>query len=130
MQAELKPCPFCGGEAEIERAGTRAVSMIIACTECGGRMESGDEVGRTDPRHWNWNMRSLPTPADCAKLEVLRDAVNDLMAEQYYAANDGELYCDSCHISRQVILTGLGHKPGCSVGDVEQALAALDAPKE
>jgi Lar family restriction alleviation protein len=29
---ELKPCPFCGGEARIRRPGTKAWS--VSCVEC------------------------------------------------------------------------------------------------
>lgn len=50
---ELLPCPFCGGEPEIERMGTSRSSMIISCTDCGCRVESGD-VTLSDPK---WNMR-------------------------------------------------------------------------
>ena len=50
---KLKPCPFCGGEAEIERYGTRKVSTVYVCTECGCQLETGEE--------WNhgtqWNTR-------------------------------------------------------------------------
>jgi len=38
----LKPCPFCDGEAEIERYGNARQSTIYACTECGCRLETGE----------------------------------------------------------------------------------------
>lgn len=40
--SELKPCPFCGGEAHIERMGTNRVSMQIECGNCGAEMETGE----------------------------------------------------------------------------------------
>jgi Lar family restriction alleviation protein len=43
MSIELKPCPFCGGEAEIERYGDHSRSTIYACTNCGCRLETGEE---------------------------------------------------------------------------------------
>lgn len=49
---ELKPCPFCGGGAEIERMGTSRVSCIVACTYCGARVESSDE-GEHSGSAWN-----------------------------------------------------------------------------
>ena len=51
---ELKPCPFCGGEAEVERYGYRNQSHIVSCMDCGCRIESGD----VEP-FWNssWNKR-------------------------------------------------------------------------
>jgi len=57
MSDLLKPCPFCGGEATIERKGTARQSMIIACTNCGGRHESGDVVGLTPSSRYAWNNR-------------------------------------------------------------------------
>jgi Lar family restriction alleviation protein len=49
----LLPCPFCGGEAEFVRHGTPRQSSIIACTDCGARVETGET--------WNegqlWNQR-------------------------------------------------------------------------
>lgn len=54
---ELKPCPFCAGEAEIERVGNARFSTIYACTECGCRLETGEE--------WDhgaaWNRRAALT---------------------------------------------------------------------
>lgn len=51
----LKPCPFCGGEAEFERTGTSLHSCIVSCTNCGARHESGDEDGNSGR---SWNMRA------------------------------------------------------------------------
>lgn len=52
MNNELLPCPFCGGKAEIERYGTPRQSTIYNCTECGCRLETGEEWGYTQ-----WNKR-------------------------------------------------------------------------
>jgi Lar family restriction alleviation protein len=51
---ELKPCPFCGGEAEFERLGTRRQSCIVVCTECGCHHESSDE---NEHNGSSWNRR-------------------------------------------------------------------------
>lgn len=50
---KLTPCPFCGGEAEVERRGTGRYSTICRCTECGCSLETGEtfDHGRT------WNSR-------------------------------------------------------------------------
>lgn len=53
----LKPCPFCGAEAEILREGTTRQSMRIACTNCNTEVESGDVIGLTPPEKWRWNQR-------------------------------------------------------------------------
>ncbi len=54
---DLLPCPFCGGEAEFERVGTRKQSCIIACTNCGCTLESNET--------WNsgqaWNNQNAST---------------------------------------------------------------------
>ena len=38
MMAELKPCPFCGGQAELKRwslPGRSAEQFTVVCTGCG-----------------------------------------------------------------------------------------------
>jgi len=49
---ELYPCPFCEGEAEIERMGTNRVSMVIVCTNCGCRLET-NETSESEYLRWN-----------------------------------------------------------------------------
>lgn len=68
--SELKPCPFCGSRSEIERRGTIRQSMVIACTRCGARVESGDVYGLTHPDEYRWNRRVLDpyTIERCADL--------------------------------------------------------------
>jgi hypothetical protein len=63
----LKPCPFCGGEAEIERYGNSRQSTIYACTECGCLLETGEEFNHGA----RWNTRALE-----AAREALRQIVN------------------------------------------------------
>lgn len=50
-QVKFKPCPFCGGEAEIERYGNKRQSTIYVCTECGCRLETGEEFNHG--KMWN-----------------------------------------------------------------------------
>ncbi len=50
---KLLPCPFCGGEAEIERYGTGRYSTIYQCTECSCRLETGE----TFHHGASWNQR-------------------------------------------------------------------------
>lgn len=49
----LKPCPFCGGEAEIERYGNGRCSTVYKCTECGCYLETGEEFNHGK----DWNTR-------------------------------------------------------------------------
>ncbi len=62
MTEDLKPCPFCGGEAErvdIED-GENAGGSVICCTAC---QASGNlEFGRKENFMANWNRRILSTP--------------------------------------------------------------------
>lgn len=48
----LKPCPFCGGAAEVQRLGTRAQSSLIGCTECSVTVEANEDGPQTGT-HWN-----------------------------------------------------------------------------
>jgi Lar family restriction alleviation protein len=52
----LKPCPFCGGEAEIERAGTLRQSTLYQCTSCACTLETGEEWDHGK----QWNTRATP----------------------------------------------------------------------
>ena len=60
MSEELKPCPFCGGEAEIERCGTVKQSQIINCADCGCTHESGDIYLQHGARDWNQRHDEMP----------------------------------------------------------------------
>lgn len=57
--AEIKPCPFCGGEAELERnaieiigLGDWANSSFVSCTQCGAAMFSFDGI-ESPVEAWN-----------------------------------------------------------------------------
>jgi len=78
---KLKPCPFCGGEAEVERLGTKRASMIIVCSQCGCCLESGDVSGFADDKHLQWNMRYEEFPT--------RDSLFSAMANDKEAHHPG-----------------------------------------
>jgi Lar family restriction alleviation protein len=48
---KLLPCPFCGGDATIERYGDRRQSTIYSCDSCGCTLETGEEWDHG--REWN-----------------------------------------------------------------------------
>ena len=77
MSTALKPCPFCGGEAEIERPGTRRQSCIVSCTNCGARHEGPDEGEQSGD---TWNERA-PDPRE-AEIATLRRDLAALSAIQ------------------------------------------------
>lgn len=67
---ELKPCPFCGGEAELVRGcqtedGIGAKPFYIRCIKCGA------EVGHTIPDWDEWaNDRFNTCYARCAETAI------------------------------------------------------------
>ena len=61
----LKPCPFCGKPAEIERVGDKSRSTIYLCTFCGCSLETGEEWDHGG----DWNRRVY---TDSSVLEYAR----------------------------------------------------------
>ena len=53
MQIELKPCPFCGGEAK--RYESSFFGHRIACTKCGAKTEYWASKGAATKA---WNRRT------------------------------------------------------------------------
>lgn len=66
---ELKPCPFCGGEASFERQGTHRQSCIVVCNSCGCRHESGYEY---ELSAYGWNTRAALQSQDRKDAERYR----------------------------------------------------------
>ena len=58
-EAVLLPCPFCGGEAEVEQKGTTRQSHIISCTDCHCSLETNETFGAGAL----WNTRQHQTDA-------------------------------------------------------------------
>lgn len=62
MTEQLLPCPFCGGEAHIERVGNRSFSTIYQCNHCGCSLETGEEFNHGR----DWNRRAAPANENSA----------------------------------------------------------------
>lgn len=71
MDTALKPCPFCGGEAEITQVGnevTRSRGYQVKCLTWGcSTTKRAMVIHHTleDARGWAiaaWNKRTLPSP--------------------------------------------------------------------
>lgn len=68
--AELKPCPFCGGEAKyMETMEGIFISRFVTCTKCG--IETKRNYPRKNGAIKAWNTRK-PMEAVVAELEVER----------------------------------------------------------
>lgn len=68
---KVKPCPFCGCiMVELVRPGTPRQSCIVACADCGCRLES-NEIGALEA--WNrrvGTMEDSQTPINNAREEI------------------------------------------------------------
>lgn len=67
--SELKPCPHCGGEAELRRS--KSGDYTVRCAECGARTRQYHE--NEGGAMWAWNRRAERTCT--AELNEQRDAV-------------------------------------------------------
>jgi hypothetical protein len=71
MSEELKPCPFCAGEADINK-----VYDTIYCVECGISFKVGIEFPKTKELISAWNRRPQPENP-VLTLEELREMKGD-----------------------------------------------------
>ena len=56
---DLKPCPFCGGEAEIRYAIFDYNRWGAQCNECGAYMEADEDSQEAVAA--KWNQRTTPS---------------------------------------------------------------------
>ena len=69
MSVELKPCPFCGGEAIVD--GCDDTLWIVICKECNASIgHKGTEQEAIDA--WNRRIEPTFTPATMADSDRLR----------------------------------------------------------
>lgn len=103
----LKPCPLCGGEAEVARLtqGPKELSAVIRCTDCGLTLDWQTEiktsVSRTTGKHTTakagpdpieaWNRRECRGLADC---ELCQICSIKIYADQVAALHD----CNDCGV--------------------------------
>ena len=76
--SELKPCPFCGGEAIVVK--TERCGRYIECWDCGGRTEEfeTDYAGSAHDKAisaWNRRAQHMPT-VDTVEVVRCRDCVH------------------------------------------------------
>ena len=53
MQSELKPCPFCGGRAELEPIGIVTSGYWIKCSDCGVEQSIANSNPNDAIKEWN-----------------------------------------------------------------------------
>lgn len=71
----LLRCPFCGGQAEVEREGTGRQSCIIECTECAARLET-NETGEHCGSQWNTRSYEEKVPTSEPKQSKLKVTIH------------------------------------------------------
>ena len=81
MSDELKPCPFCGGLAEIVEIdeGENAGGSCVCCTTClaSSKVEFGFKENFIS--NWNRRVQTLAPDAVARLVEALHDADQTLM---------------------------------------------------
>lgn len=76
----MKPCPFCGGKAEVVQVGSARQSTIYGCTDCHCQLETGEvfNIGV----QWNTRADSLAIAAAVqAEREAICGIISDHVAE-------------------------------------------------
>lgn len=92
---ELLPCPFpiCGGKAYFERRGTGRQSCIIACEDCGCRLET-NEAGDSCGSAWNYRPPH-PAPAADVLTEGERRILGVHIGRYNWLSEPGETLSDN-----------------------------------
>ena len=107
MSEELKPCPFCGGEADIRwhQSDCFVVSCTVCCAE--GPPASGDEMQAAIAA---WNTRAEP---EAAPVEPGTTDVLGRMAElkSRISAEDWSTICDYVLGERELAASLYAHPP-------------------
>jgi len=102
-ETELKPCPFCGGEAcRLEASQTIAGTPMIKCHGCGCRFYNGTED--------KWNRRNTPPGYELVP-EGAKDAMTDAhrrLSDMLHDSNGCD--CEMAHVCGLPELRSLTNK--------------------
>lgn len=100
MSSELKPCPFCGSEAEIE---TPSVIAAVFCNRCSAAVVSDTAKEAINA----WNQRAERTcHLELTSWDDSHGTQHDFLGcsncgefastPDQYGPNDGPFYCSNC----------------------------------
>ena len=84
MTEELKPCPFCGGEAKTSH------DNWVGCTKCDAGMDLGHFVvdGKATEATRLWNTRTPQLPPDW---EALREDLKQIVCGKALCSKEGSI---------------------------------------
>lgn len=98
----LKPCPFCGGQADIENIGSGEVEdeyfYMISCEECGASACFGDDSETKDGAisKWNRRVKMYVDNSNKEKVKKIKNR-NDMKIDNTVYRQGTELYkCPRC----------------------------------
>ena len=115
---EIKPCPFCGSEAQFESSFSGG--PYVLCVECGAA-----EMFANNEKHAAtlWNTRT-PDPSLIAGLREAREALENFrLAAEYWAGCDEGCPADDAHSE---IMISVGEWPAEAHATAVATLANLD----
>jgi hypothetical protein len=81
VSEQLKPCPFCGGEATHSTSGRE-----VECTDCNVELRATTPKGAAHA----WNRRAAPGPLTSEERERLADSLMET-ADHCWAERDGDI---------------------------------------
>lgn len=95
MSVELKPCPFCGGEAEFETYGGTACAVTCRKCRCGTptvSLNDGERAVEAWNRRAERTCRAVMPPCEpgVEEIPVCSECGKQLLLD------DDECYCPNC----------------------------------
>jgi hypothetical protein len=103
---ELKPCPFCGGEAHRYRHDMTWLERLVGCATCGiDDMTEGEWNSRAPQSEWISVKDELPEPVKTVLVNIVNDATDGSVFEAIHQIDGDFLLKDD------LLLKGLAANP-------------------